>query len=103
MNKIQLLLDEQGRGAFFIEEDGERIAEMAIAIRDGQLTVFHTEVAEKLRGQGVAAELLATMVEYARKNSLKVIPLCPYVAAQFRRHPDQYSDIRSLDWHTPNH
>jgi predicted GNAT family acetyltransferase len=33
------------------------------------------------------------MVDYARKNSLKVIPLCPYVLLQFQRRPDDYKDI----------
>ncbi|HET8752851.1 MAG TPA: N-acetyltransferase, partial [Salinimicrobium sp.] len=30
---------------------------------------------------------------YARNNDLKVIPLCPYVYAQFKKHPDEFSDI----------
>ena len=33
------------------------------------------------------------MVDYARKHDLKVIPLCPYVHAQFKRHPDEYADV----------
>jgi hypothetical protein len=33
------------------------------------------------------------MVDYARKNKLKVIPLCPYVHAQFKRHPKEYADV----------
>lgn len=33
------------------------------------------------------------MVEHARTNHLKVIPLCPYVHAQFKRHPEEYADV----------
>jgi uncharacterized protein len=33
------------------------------------------------------------MVEHVRKNSLKVIPLCPYVHAQFKRHREEYTDL----------
>ncbi len=33
------------------------------------------------------------MVDYTRKNGLKVIPLCPYVLAQLQRHPEEYADI----------
>lgn len=90
---IVLKLDEHKKGAFVIEDGDERLAEMEISISGGNLTVFHTEVAEKLKGQGIGSKLLAEMVSYARKNNLKVIPLCPYVHAQFKRHPDLYNDI----------
>jgi predicted GNAT family acetyltransferase len=99
MKDVELKLSNHGKGDFVIEQDGERVAEMEIAIRDGNLTVFHTEVAEKLKGQGVASKLLETMVSYAREKKLKVIPLCPYVLAQFKRHPDQYADIWNKNWH----
>jgi uncharacterized protein len=99
MEDVELKLSNHGKGAFVIEQDGEQVAEMEIAVRDGNLTVFHTEVAEKLKGQGVASKLLTTMVAYARQKKLKVIPLCPYVLAQFKRHPDQYADIWNTTWH----
>ncbi|HEX8038660.1 MAG TPA: GNAT family N-acetyltransferase [Chryseosolibacter sp.] len=99
MYDIELKLDENGRGAFVIEDGGARLAEMAIAISGGNITVYHTEVSDKLQGQGIATQLLAKMTAYARQNKLKVIPLCPYVHAQFKRHPDQYADIWNKSWH----
>lgn len=33
------------------------------------------------------------MSDYAREHELKVIPLCFYVYAQFKRHPEQYAGI----------
>lgn len=100
MNAIELKLESNGKGAFVIEEGENRIAEMAISISGTNLTVFHTEVAEQLKGQGVASQLLTTMVNYARENKLKVIALCPYVSAQFKRHPEQYLDIWNQHWHS---
>jgi uncharacterized protein len=99
MDEIQLRLDNSGKGAFVIERNGERLAEMAIGISGNDMTVYHTEVSDSLKGQGVAAKLLATMVDYARKNQLKVIALCPYVHAQFKRHEDQYKDVWNQTWH----
>jgi len=99
MNDIELKLDSNGKGAFVIEDAGERIAEMAIGISGNNLTVYHTEVSDKLKGQGVASKLLATMVAYARAHQLKVIALCPYVLAQFKRHPEQYDDVWNQHWH----
>lgn len=99
MNEIQLDLHNAGRGAFFIDENKERIAEMEIAIQNGNLIVYHTEVAEKLKGQGIAGMLLDRMVAHARENELKVVPLCPYVLAQFKRHSSEFADIWNKDWH----
>ena len=100
MSDIALKLDTDGRGSFFIDQAGERLAEMVISITDNNLTVFHTEVSEKLKGQGIASKLLSTMADYAREHKLKVIPLCPYVSAQFKRHPELYNDIWNKDWHS---
>ena len=100
MNDIALKLDTDGRGSFFIDQAGERLAEMVISITGNNLTVFHTEVSEKLKGLGIASKLISTMVDYAREHKLKVIPLCPYVLAQFKRHPELYNDIWNKDWHS---
>ena len=99
MEEIKLKLNDRGRGAFVIEEGNERVAEMELGIAGNNLTVYHTEVSEKLKGKGVAGQLLSKMVEYARKHQLKVIPLCTYVQAQFKRHPEQYQDIWNRSWH----
>ena len=99
MNAIELIKINNDRKAFVIEENGERLAEMELGIRGSDMIVYHTEVSEKLRGKGVANQLLDEMTSYARKNSLKVVPLCRYVLAEFTRHPDQYKDIWNKDWH----
>ncbi len=93
MEDVKLKLDEKGHGHFYILDQEEEIAEMEISIAESNLTVYHTEVLPKAEGKGLAKVLLATMVDYARKNALKVIPLCPYVHAQFKRHPEEYADV----------
>lgn len=93
MDEVQLNLKKNGSGYFSIAEGEEKVAEMNIGVSGNQLTVYHTEVLPKAEGKGLAKKLLVAMVEYARKNNLKVIALCPYVHAQFLRHPDEYSDI----------
>ena len=97
MDKIQLKLNEKGHGAFYISDNGKEVAEMVIGIADGKLTVYHTEVQPEAEGKGLATQLLAAMVDYARTHQLKVIPLCPYVAAQFNKRPDEYADIRAKE------
>jgi hypothetical protein len=73
--------------------DDNLLAEMEVSVSDSNVTVYHTEVVPKAEGKGLAKKLLAAMSGYARKNGLKVIPLCPYVHAQFKRHPEEYADI----------
>ena len=97
MENVQLKLDEKGFGHFYIVENNEQLGEMEVSISGSNLTVYHTEVSEKDEGKGYAKQLLNEMVAYARKNSLRVIPLCPYVHAQFSRHPDDFGDIWNKD------
>lgn len=60
-------------------------------LRDGVMAITHTEVARELEGQGIAAELVRAALAHARENGLKVRPLCSYVQAYMRRHPEVQS------------
>jgi hypothetical protein len=93
MDDVTLQLNERKKGAFFIKEGNEQLGEMVVRISGASLTVYHTEVSPKAEGKGLAKKMLQAMVDYARNNGLKVIPLCPYVHAQFKRHPQEYSDL----------
>ena len=95
MEEIQLSLNENKNSAFYILEDGERLGEMVFSIEGRNLTVYHTDVSPKGEGKGLAKKLLTAMVDYAKANHLSVIPLCPFVHAQFQRHPDLYNDVWS--------
>lgn len=90
---VQLKLDDQGNGAFSISEGSRQLGEMVVRERDHQLTVYHTEVIAEAEGKGLAKKMLGAMVDYARTHQLQVIPLCPYVHAQFKRYPEAYTDI----------
>lgn len=93
MDEVKLKLNEKGYGAFYIMDEGTQVGEMVLSISGTNLTVYHTEVAAEAEGKGFAKKMLNEMVDYARKNSLKIIPLCPYVHAQFKRHPEEFADV----------
>lgn len=93
MDAIKLNVNEKGHGAFLMMNGDTQLGEMVVGISAGNLTVYHTEVATSAEGKGFAKKMLVAMVDYARKNGLKVIPLCPYVHAQFKRHPQEYADL----------
>jgi hypothetical protein len=57
-------------------------------IQDGNTIVMtHVGVHPDQRGQGVAGRLTEVALEYAKAKSLRVIPMCSYVAAYIRRYP----------------
>ena len=95
MATVSLKLDDKGQGAFFLSEANVELGRMVIGLDSTELTVYHTQVVPEAEGKGYAKQLLDTMVSYVRDHNLQVIPLCPYVLSQFRRHSDQYDDI----WH----
>ena len=66
---------------------------MEIQINKDNITAFHTEVVKEEEGKGLAKKLLDHLVDYARTHKLKVVPLCPYVYAQFKRHRSEYADL----------
>ncbi|SDI60155.1 hypothetical protein SAMN05421846_11089 [Chryseobacterium taeanense] len=81
------------RGEILLFSDDNKAGKMDISVMGNKLTVYHTEVSEEHAGKGFAKILLDKLVSYARENDLKIVPLCPYVHAQFKRNPEQYNDV----------
>ncbi|WP_438313313.1 GNAT family N-acetyltransferase [Sporosarcina sp. FA9] len=79
--------------AFRNEQDGETIAEITWTILGNVMAMDHTFVSPELRGQGVAKELLDCAATYARKNELKMEPICSYVVTAFERY-SEYDDLK---------
>lgn len=52
----------------------------------------HTGVPPAYEGQGIASALVKEGLAYARKEGYKVVPLCSFVAAYIKRHPE-YADL----------
>jgi len=93
MADIQVRLNQKGHGAFYVYENGQQLGEMVIGIAGKTLTVYHTEVMPEAEGKGYGRQLLNAMVAYAREHQLQVMPLCPYVHAQFKHYPEDYADV----------
>jgi predicted GNAT family acetyltransferase len=73
-------------GAFFLERDGARIAEMTYQrVAASRILIDHTFVDPSLRGQGVARQLLDAAVAWARATHVKMGATCSYVVVQFAR------------------
>lgn len=79
-NQVQVFDGDKKIGFIYIMPDGDVI------------NAPHTEVNREYGGQGIAANLVDTLVDYARKNNKKIIPSCPYIRHKFNT-DDSYEDV----------
>lgn len=70
---------------FESEVDGG-IAFVTYTIDGDKMTLTHTEVPKEAEGKGVAGNLVAAAVTYARAAKLRIVPKCPYAAGWMKRH-----------------
>jgi len=88
INLDQLEITHNDSGNRFETIVDEKLSKLDY-IRDGKnFVITHVGVHPELRGQGVAGRIVQVGLEYARKNNLRVIPMCSYAAAYIRRHPE---------------
>ena len=73
--------------------DGERRVGVAeFDAQDGRWVITHTEVDPAYGGQGIARKLLEALIEAARSDGAKIVPLCSYADKMMRR-TDEYADV----------
>ena len=76
------------KGRYVIRQDGQE-AELTYSIASPALVIAdHTGVPDDFRGSGAGLALVKRLVADARAEGFKIMPLCPFVNAQRRRHPD---------------
>jgi uncharacterized protein len=55
----------------------------------------HTEVPKELEGKGIGKALAKFVLDYARENHLRVMPLCPFIKGYIDRNME-YADLSML-------
>lgn len=83
-------MEEVGnKGSFYVEKDGNRIAEMTFSkAGENMIIIDHTEVSDSLRGTGTGKAMVLEAVKWAREKNIKIMPLCPFANSVFKRNPD---------------
>ena len=84
--------DDRAAGRFELHVDGQ-VAFLTYRRSGGNISLDHTEVPESLRGRGIADRLARAALESARSEGLAVVPVCPFVKAYIRRHPEYRSMV----------
>ncbi|HEX3700634.1 MAG TPA: GNAT family N-acetyltransferase [Phenylobacterium sp.] len=83
------VVDNQADHQFEVKLDGKTaFAEYRLVA--GGIILPHTEVPEAFEGKGVASRLARFAMQYARDHELKVIPLCPFMAAYMKKHAETH-------------
>lgn len=87
---MEIFIKEQNsKGAAVAQEDNRLAGEMTYSIAGHNLIIIdHTEVDPTYNGKGVGKKLLYKIVDMARDKNIKIIPLCPFSAAMFRKIED---------------
>jgi hypothetical protein len=85
----EIIREDHGSKRRYVIRRPEGEAELTLSVLTAQKVIAdHTLVPEALRGQGLADELLHALLDDARTQGFTIVPLCPFVASQARRHPE---------------
>jgi hypothetical protein len=81
--------DAPGHGRYVIHLPGGFEAEMTFRkLGAGVIAIDHTYTPPEFRGRNIAAKLMDRSIVDARRDNIKIRPVCSYAVAQFRRHPE---------------
>ncbi|MFZ0074880.1 GNAT family N-acetyltransferase [Exiguobacterium undae] len=79
--KIEAYLDNQAVGEITYSDT-----------KGGKWIIDHTYVDPKHRNQQIGEQLVKAIVEWAREENIKLLPLCPFAKKEFEQTPD-YADV----------
>jgi predicted GNAT family acetyltransferase len=77
--------------------DGVLVGDLMYRTRDDVVTLIHTEIAPAFEGHGFGDRLVAGALDDIRARELQIVPVCPFVAAYIRSHPEYESLVRSRE------
>ncbi|ESU18972.1 N-acetyltransferase GCN5 [Flavobacterium cauense R2A-7] len=86
--ETEIVIKEQDNKGFAIASvNSQKAGVMTYSITNSDFIIIdHTEVEPEFKGVG--KQLLYKIVEMAREKNIKIIPLCPFANAMFKRLPD---------------
>ncbi|WP_035446265.1 GNAT family N-acetyltransferase [Atopobacter phocae] len=88
------MIKHEGQAFVYVNEEGQKLAELTyVSMGEQVINANHTFVDPSLRGQGIADQLFQALIEYARKEQVKIHPTCSYVV---RKMSDEiYQDVKA--------
>jgi predicted GNAT family acetyltransferase/glutaredoxin len=82
------VVDVPEKSRYELRLGGRLIGLAAYRRRNNRIAFTHTEVEPSCEGRGFGSRLAEAAVEDARRQGLKVVPLCPFIAHYVETHPE---------------
>ena len=93
MSEVKIAHERSGsKGRYVIRQDGQEAELTYSVLSEAMVIADHTGVPDDWRGSGAGLALVTRLVEDARAQGFKIMPLCPFVNAQRQRHPE-WADV----------
>ena len=83
------VLDNQAQSRFELKVDGQT-AFADYRREPGRLVIPYVEAPPALQGTGAAGRLMEGVLAVARREGLKVLPICGYASAYIRRRKEHH-------------
>ncbi len=89
MTEYQIVHNQNDR-RFETTVDGQ-VAVLLYRLDDSRISCTSAQVPPPIEGSGIGTALARAGLEYARENSLTVVPICPFVRAFIEDNPEYQS------------
>jgi predicted GNAT family acetyltransferase len=85
--------DNRDEVRYEVWTDGQLAGFAQYRLHDGRITFTHTEIDPEYEGTGLGSRLARGALDDVRNRALAVVPVCPFIAAYIKRHPEDYLDL----------
>jgi predicted GNAT family acetyltransferase len=90
------VIDNPAELRYELRVDGELAGVIRYRREPGAVVLVHTEIETRFEGRGLGGRLVEGALDDLRAHRTAVVPVCPFVAAFIRRHPE-YADLVAAD------
>lgn len=88
-----IIADNTARHRYEASLDGQSAAYSEYELEPGRIVFTHTVVRPRFEGQGVGSRLAKFVLDDARARGLRIVPVCPFVRAHLKKHPEYDSVV----------
>ncbi len=88
MEKLSIAVVHNAAARRFEAVIDKLLARCDYRMHGNTMMLVHTEVPPQLEGRGIASQLVGAAFEHAKAHGMDVLPVCSYVSAWTRRHPE---------------
>ena len=90
-NEITIRFEKENDASRAYDGD-KQIGECHFTLIEGRWVISRTDVDLGYEGQGIGRKLIHCVVVNARKENIKIFPMCPYAKNVFLKTPE-YEDV----------